>query len=48
MEREHILRTLEHTFYNRSAAARLLKVTRQSLLRKMKRYGLDIADERGQ
>jgi DNA-binding NtrC family response regulator len=48
MEREHILRTLEHTFYNRSAAARLLKVTRQSLLRKMKRYGLDTADERGQ
>jgi Nif-specific regulatory protein len=47
MEREHILRTLEHTFYNRSAAARLLKVTRQSLLRKMKRYGLGISDERG-
>jgi len=48
IERDHILQTLEHTFYNRSAAARLLKVTRQSLLRKMKRYGLDIADERGQ
>ena len=47
IEREHILQTLEHTFYNRSAAARLLKVTRQSLLRKMKRYGLDIADDRG-
>jgi DNA-binding NtrC family response regulator len=46
-EREHILRTLEHTFYNRSAAARLLGVTRQSLLRKMKRYGLDISDQRG-
>jgi DNA-binding NtrC family response regulator len=41
VERDHILRTLEHTFYNRSAAARLLDVTRQSLLRKMKRYGLD-------
>lgn len=41
LEREHIARTLEHTFYNRSAAARMLGVTRQSLLRKMKRYGLD-------
>jgi len=40
LERDHIRRTLEHTFYNRSAAARLLGVTRQSLLRKMKRYGL--------
>jgi DNA-binding NtrC family response regulator len=41
VEREHIFQTLEHTFYNRSAAARLLGLTRQSLLRKMKRYGLD-------
>jgi DNA-binding NtrC family response regulator len=47
VEREHIVRTLEHTFGNRSAAARLLGVTRQSLLRKMKRYGLDIADMGG-
>ena len=46
LEREHILRTLDHTFYNRSAAARLLGVTRQSLLRKMNRYKLDISDER--
>jgi DNA-binding NtrC family response regulator len=41
LEREHIARTLQHTFFNRSAAARLLGVTRQSLLRKIKRYGLD-------
>jgi DNA-binding NtrC family response regulator len=41
LEREHIARTLAHTYYNRSAAARLLGVTRQSLLRRMKRYGLD-------
>jgi DNA-binding NtrC family response regulator len=41
VEREHIFQTLEHTFYNRSAAARLLGLTRQSLLRKMKRFGLD-------
>jgi DNA-binding NtrC family response regulator len=46
VEREHIAQTLEHTFHNRSAAARLLGLTRQSLLRKMKRYGLDIADKR--
>jgi DNA-binding NtrC family response regulator len=43
IERDHIARTLEHTYNNRSAAARLLGVTRQSLLRKMKRYGLDRA-----
>jgi DNA-binding NtrC family response regulator len=42
LEREHIVRTLEHTFYNRSAAARLLGVTRQSLLRKMQRYQVEI------
>jgi DNA-binding NtrC family response regulator len=41
VEREHIFQTLEYTFYNRSAAARLLGLTRQSLLRKMKRYGLE-------
>jgi len=44
VEREHIVRTLQHTFNNRSAAARLLGVTRQSLLRKMKRHGLDSAN----
>ncbi len=41
LERGHISRTLVHTFNNRSAAARLLGITRQSLLRKMKRYQLD-------
>ena len=41
VERDHIARTLAHTFNNRSAAARLLGLTRQSLLRKMKRYGLE-------
>ncbi len=40
MERDHIARTLAHTFNNRSAAARLLGVTRQALLRKMKRHGI--------
>ena len=41
VECEYIARTLAHTFNNRSAAARLLGLTRQSLLRKMKRYGLE-------
>ena len=40
LEREHLLRTLTHTYYNRSAAARLLGVSRQALLRKMKQYGI--------
>jgi DNA-binding NtrC family response regulator len=40
VEREYIARTLAHTFNNRSAAARLLGITRQALLRKMKRYGI--------
>jgi DNA-binding NtrC family response regulator len=44
VEREHIYKTLEYTYHNRSAAARLLGLTRQSLLRKMKRYGLDAED----
>jgi DNA-binding NtrC family response regulator len=48
VEAEHILHTLEHTFHNRSAAARLLGVTRQSLLRRMKRYGLDIPHKNDQ
>jgi DNA-binding NtrC family response regulator len=46
LERDHISRTLDRTYFNRSAAARLLGVTRQSLLRKMKRYGLLAADNR--
>jgi DNA-binding NtrC family response regulator len=41
LERQHIRHTLEHTYHNRSAAARLLGLTRQSLLRKIKRYGLE-------
>jgi DNA-binding NtrC family response regulator len=42
MERDHIARTLAHTFNNRSAAARLLGITRQALLRKLKRHGIHI------
>ncbi len=39
-ERQHILLTLGHTFYNKSAAARLLVISRQALLRKMARLGI--------
>jgi DNA-binding NtrC family response regulator len=45
LEREHLLRTLEHTFYNRAAAARLLGITRQSLLRKMERHAIRVPGE---
>jgi DNA-binding NtrC family response regulator len=40
LEREHLARTLEFTFFNRAAAARLLGISRQALLRKMERYGI--------
>lgn len=40
LEREHLSRTLEHTYFNRAAAARLLGISRQALLRKMERYHL--------
>jgi DNA-binding NtrC family response regulator len=40
MERAHIVRTLDLTFFNRAAAARLLGISRQALLRKMDRYGI--------
>jgi DNA-binding NtrC family response regulator len=46
LEREHLVRTLEHTYYNRAAAARLLGVTRQALLRKMERYGIVAPESR--
>jgi DNA-binding NtrC family response regulator len=42
VERRHVARTLEHTGYNQSAAARLLDVDRHALLRKMKKLGLDM------
>ena len=42
VEREYLVRTLEHTFYNRAAAARLLGVTRQTLLRKMERHDIRV------
>jgi DNA-binding NtrC family response regulator len=41
MEREHIRRTLERTFYNQSETARLLGIERHQLARKIRKYGLD-------
>lgn len=40
LEREHIRTTLEHTYYNQTAAARLLGISRQALIRKIKGYEL--------
>ena len=40
MEKRHILRTLEHTEWNKSQAARILKIERSTLDRKIKGYGL--------
>jgi len=38
--RSHLLLTLEHTFYNQRAAARLLGMDRNTLHRKLKAQGL--------
>ena len=46
VERMHIRDTLESTFYNQSAAARLLKRNRQWLVRKIKKHGLDVSQSR--
>ncbi len=46
VERMHIRETLESTFYNQSAAARLLKRNRQWLVRKIKHHGLDVSQSR--
>jgi len=40
-EREYILKTLQKTNWNRQKTAALLKITRNSLFRKIKEYGLD-------
>ena len=46
VEREHIRRTLEHTDYNQSAAARLLDIDRHQFRRRIARYGLDVSKSR--
>jgi Nif-specific regulatory protein len=40
VERRHIVRTLEHTEWNKSQAAGILKIERSTLDRKIKGYGL--------
>ena len=40
LEKEHILRTLEHTDWNKSQAAAILNIERSTLDRKIKAYGL--------
>ncbi len=42
VERAHIQRTLKHTFYNQSAAARLLGIDRKLLARRMKKLEITI------
>jgi len=42
MECEHIRRTLQETFFNQSAAARLLGIDRKLLARKIKKYQLRV------
>lgn len=42
VEREHIRRTLEESFYNQSAAARLLEIDRKLLARKIKKHQIPV------
>ena len=42
LEADHIRRTLKETFYNQSAAARLLGIDRKQLARKIRKYDLRI------
>ena len=37
LERDHLVYTLEHTYYNQSAAARLVGISRQALIRLLKK-----------
>ncbi len=47
IERGHIARTLEETFFNQSAAARLLGINRKLLSRKMKKHGIRLPGKAG-
>ena len=40
MDRKYIRAAVEHTYYNQTAAAALLGISRHTLIRKMKRYGI--------
>ncbi|MBI5286367.1 MAG: hypothetical protein HY878_02095 [Deltaproteobacteria bacterium] len=41
MERVHILKVLREVGYNKSAASRILGISRFTLREKMKRYGIE-------
>ncbi|MDH3719075.1 MAG: sigma-54 dependent transcriptional regulator [Planctomycetota bacterium] len=43
VERAHIAKTLNETFYNQSAAARMLGIDRKQLARKIKKYELQVS-----
>lgn len=45
MEKNHIIRTLEHLNWNKSMVSKQLGIERTTLDRKIKRYGLDRGDE---
>ena len=45
IEARHIRATLRETYFNQSAAARLLGIDRKSLARKMKKYGIELSDQ---
>jgi DNA-binding NtrC family response regulator len=40
VEKQHILKTLQHTDWNKSQAANILKIERSTLDRKIRSYGL--------
>jgi DNA-binding NtrC family response regulator len=47
VEKQHISRTLHETFFNQSAAARLLQIDRKMLARKIKKYEIPTPGPRG-
>lgn len=46
VEKQHISRTLHETFFNQSAAARLLQIDRKMLARKIKKFDIPIPGSR--
>jgi DNA-binding NtrC family response regulator len=42
VEEKHVRKTLQETFFNQSAAARMLGIDRKSLARKIKKYSIEL------